>query len=119
MKAVVLLSVLVSIQVQAFTNTAGEKAYLKHCSSCHGVDGKSETDIGRAVKAKNLITGDYKQVKDRDIGVTEEDVFSTIKTGVPGTAMAPFGHLSEADRRAIAQYVMELRQSAIYESQEY
>lgn len=118
MKKTMLLTLFFAVQAQAFFNPTGEKAYLRYCSSCHGVDGKSETDIGRAVNARNLITGEYKQVKDRTVGVTEDDIFNTIKTGVPGTAMSPFGHLSEADRRAIAQYVMELRQAAYFESQD-
>lgn len=87
----------------------GEKLFVANCASCHGNDGKAQTDVGKAVKARNLIGDTFKQIKDKAKGVTEEDVLVTLKTGVPGTGMASFAHLPEADRKAIAKYVLELR----------
>lgn len=87
----------------------GEKLFVTNCASCHGNDGKSQTDVGKAVKARNLITDEFKQVKDKKAGVTESDILGTLKTGVPGTGMTSFAHLPEADRKAIAKYLLTLR----------
>lgn len=111
MKTAILLSVLLAGQVHAADKAAGEKAFATNCASCHGVDGKAQTDVGKALKARNLVADEYKQLKDRKKGVTEEDVFNTLKTGVPGTGMASFAHLPEADRKAIAKYVISLRKA--------
>jgi high-affinity iron transporter len=112
MKFLVLLLSLVTGTAFAAGNPAGEKAFATNCASCHGTDGKAQTDIGKALKARNLVVDEFKQVKDKKKGVTEADLMGTLKTGVPGTGMASFAHLPEADRKAIAKYVVELRKSA-------
>lgn len=109
MKTLLLLGLLVGSVAGAADMAAGEKAFTTNCASCHGADGKAQTDIGKALKARNLVADDYKQVKDKKKGVTEDDVFNTLKTGVPGTGMASFAHLPEADRKALAKYVVQLR----------
>ena len=108
MKLIMILTILVSSSSFADSNS-GEKAFVVNCSSCHGLDGKAQTDIGKALKARNFITDEFKQIKDKKKGLTENDIFETLKTGVPGTGMSSFSHLPEADRKAIAQYVFTLR----------
>lgn len=108
MKFLVLLSALLATNVFA-AGPDGKKLFETNCSSCHGTDGKAQTDVGKAVKARNLIADPFKQVKDAKKGVTEDDILGTLKTGVPGTGMASFAHLPEADRKAIAKYVIELK----------
>lgn len=108
MKFAIIFSLFVS-GVAVAAESPGEKLFVVNCASCHGNDGKSQTDVGKAVKARNLITEEFKQLKDKKKGVTEDDVFNTLKTGVPGTGMASFAHLPEADRKALAKYVVQLR----------
>jgi mono/diheme cytochrome c family protein len=110
MKMIVFLIALATMTTaQAAEPSAGEKLFLTNCSSCHGPDGKAQTDIGKAVKARNLVADTFKQMKNSKKGPTEDDVFNTLKTGVPGTGMASFAHLPEADRKALAKYVISLR----------
>ncbi|MEY4615848.1 MAG: hypothetical protein RJB66_808 [Pseudomonadota bacterium] len=111
MKIFILLGFLVSSFAFASDNAAGEKLFVTNCSMCHGVDGKGQTDTGKALKARNFVTDDFKQVKDKKKGPTEEDIMNTLKTGVPGTGMAPFAHLPESDRKALAKYVLTLRKA--------
>lgn len=108
MKLTIILGLFVS-GIAFAAEVPGEKLFAVNCASCHGNDGKSQTDVGKAIKARDLITQEYKQLKDKKKGVTEEDVFNTLKTGVAGTGMASFAHLPEADRKALAQYVIHLR----------
>jgi len=107
MKFTILLGLLISGMTYASENV-GEKLFIANCTSCHGADGKAQTDVGKAVKARNLISDEFKQAKDKK-KVTEEDILGTLKTGVPGTGMASFAHLPEADRKAIAKYVIALK----------
>lgn len=44
---------------------------------------------------------------------TDDDLFATITRGLPGSAMPPWGHLSESDRRALVQYVKSLAETPI------
>lgn len=109
MKALILSMTFVSSVVWAGDNTVGQKSFLTNCSSCHGVDGKAQTDIGKALKARNFLSDTFKQMKDKAKGPTEADIFETLKTGVPGTGMASFAHLPESERKALAKYVISLR----------
>lgn len=108
MKLFFLLGLMVS-SVGFSAEKPGEKLFVTNCASCHGNDGKAQTDVGKAVKARNLISDEFKQVKDKKKGVTEDDILGTLKTGIPGTGMASFAHLPEADRKAIAKFVISLR----------
>ena len=49
--------------------------FEKHCSSCHGSDGKARTRLGRKSGAKDLTD------KARMAKLTDEDAFNGIKNG--------------------------------------
>ena len=55
-----------------------------HCASCHGSTGRADIEKGKAVKAADL-TSDKVQSK------SDAELFRMISSGVPGTAMPPFG----------------------------
>lgn len=84
----------------------GKQLFATNCATCHGPDGKSQTDIGKSVKARNLVAEPFKK------GEKEADVLNTISKGIEGTGMASFGHLPEADRKALAKFVVSLRPAA-------
>jgi high-affinity iron transporter len=110
MKFTILLGAFLGVTAMAADKPAGDKLFVANCASCHGPDGTSQTDVGKALKARNLVADAYKQIADKKSGkVTKNDVMGTLKTGVPGTGMASFGHLSDKDREAIAEYVVSLR----------
>lgn len=81
----------------------GKQLFATNCATCHGADGKSQTDIGKSIKARNLVADAYKA------GEKEADIFNTITKGLAGTGMAAFGHIPEPDRKALAKYVVSLR----------
>lgn len=83
----------------------GKASYEVNCASCHGDKGLGDGVAAAALepKPRNLVLGTFKQ------GSKPEQVFATLGSGVAGTTMAPFGHLAEEERWAIAYYVLELR----------
>ncbi|HUR57295.1 MAG TPA: cytochrome c [Opitutaceae bacterium] len=52
-----------------------EENYKKHCTKCHGADGKAQTRLGKKSGAKDLSD------KQAQAKMTDEEVFKTIKLG--------------------------------------
>lgn len=75
----------------------GRAVFTSTCVSCHQADGSG-------LIGPNL-TDDHQLH-----GTTRKDVFTTIRNGVPGTAMVPWSaQLAPADVVAVAAYVITLR----------
>ena len=71
------------------------------CYTCHGETGHGDGMAAAALnpKPRDFTSGYWK------FGGAPTQVFHTITIGSPGTGMAPYGHLSVADRYALAAYV--------------
>ena len=80
----------------------GKTAFGKYCASCHGAKGEGDGPAAKALKPppRNLVTQPVKG--------GAPAIFDVLGTGVKGTAMIAFKHLSETDRWAIAYYVASL-----------
>ena len=80
----------------------GKTSFAKYCASCHGAKGEGDGPAAKALRPppRNLVTQPVKG--------GAPAVFEVLGTGVKGTAMIPFKHLSETDRWAIAHYVATL-----------
>ena len=76
------------------------------CQTCHGERGHGDGPAGQALQPPPR---NFQNVADYKQGSTVDDITNTLLTGVPGTPMAAYAHLSEADRRAIAEYVVHLQ----------
>jgi cytochrome c oxidase cbb3-type subunit 3 len=75
----------------------GAKVFAERCASCHGA-------AGNGLIGPNL-TDDYQRH-----GSTRLDIYKTVRGGVPGTAMIPWGdQLAPADLVAAAAFVITLR----------
>lgn len=55
----------------AFAGDDGAKLFSKNCVTCHGKDGKGETDIGEAMQITNL-TDPKVQARLTDDGITKQ-----------------------------------------------
>jgi cytochrome c oxidase cbb3-type subunit I/II len=82
-----------------------------NCWVCHGEHGRGDgessaalsDDFGFPIRPANLTTGQFKS------GADVKDIFRTVTTGLSGTPMPSFGDtVSEADRWALAYYVLSL-----------
>lgn len=83
---------------------SAEENYKKHCSKCHGPDGKAQTRLGKRSGAKDLT--DPKGLAK----LSDEEVFRTIKHGRKdkngNETMDPFGaDLSDLEITALVGYV--------------
>lgn len=83
----------------------GKASFNVNCAACHGEKGDGTGPAAAALnpKPRNFATDPFKQ------GDKLEDVFKTATAGVPSTAMVAFAHIPEAERWALAYWVLELR----------
>lgn len=71
----------------------GAKLYATNCAACHQPNGNGLPPAFPALAGAALVTGD------------QGPLIEVLLKGRPGTAMAPFGHLSNADVAAVATYI--------------
>ena len=83
----------------------GKATYSIYCVSCHGERGAGDGSAAPTLnpRPRNFATDKFKQ------GAGVAQIFATLGTGVPGTAMVKFTNLSEDERWALAWYVLELK----------
>jgi mono/diheme cytochrome c family protein len=93
---------LVSLLLPMIAGAADGKAvFLENCASCHGDDGKADTELGRKHMAQDLT--DPKLAKELTLAKTRK----VILRGVPGTKMKPWkGELKAEEIDAVAEYVL-------------
>ena len=87
---------------------AGKVAYegsAAGCHSCHGLTGEGNGPVAFALKPppRNFTKDPFKG------GETVDQVYATITSGLPGTSMVGYPHLSDDTRRALAYYVLSFR----------
>jgi cbb3-type cytochrome c oxidase subunit III len=77
--------------------------YARHCSSCHGGDGRSRTAKGRQTHARNIADSGWQN------DVSDERIFNSINNG-RGAKMPKFEHkLSESQIDQLVTYVRQLK----------
>ena len=81
----------------------GKKVFSTYCVACHGESGTGDGPAAAALdpKPRDLTTGDFKY------GGTDEALFKFITEGKG--PMPPWDSLSEADRRAVIEYIRRLK----------
>lgn len=91
--------------------------YEKNCAVCHGTtgDGKGKAAYLLQPKPRKFRAGKFRLVTSQNLSPTREDVVRVITNGMPGTPMPSWGQLSEADREALADYVLKLYKEGWYD----
>jgi mono/diheme cytochrome c family protein len=85
----------------ATTAVDAKKIYLENCATCHGEDGKADTELGRKYMAQ-----DFTEPK-LATELTAAKARKIIRRGVPGTKMKPWkGELKSEEIDAVADYVV-------------
>lgn len=106
MKTLLLVSLAGLIGGAAFAADVQDN-WNKHCASCHGKDGKSDTKMGRKVGAK-----DYTDSKVQ-AAMKDEEMFKAIKEGIKDKEgkikMKPAENLADDDIKALVAYVRTLK----------
>jgi mono/diheme cytochrome c family protein len=88
----------------------GRTLYEKQCAACHGPEGRGDGEAAYLLfpKPRDLRAARYRLVSTWEGVATADDLLATITRGIPGSAMPSWGHLPEADRRALVAYVLSL-----------
>ncbi len=97
---------------------AGKQAYMDNCARCHGPAGAGDgRDSARMFpRPRKLSEGVFKfRTTASGTPPTDEDLFTTLSNGLPGSRMPDFQRLPEETRRQLVQYVKSL--SAAFKEQ--
>ena len=90
---------------------AGKDAFEANCARCHGPTGAGDGPDAKRMfpKPRKLSEGIFK-FRSTASGTppTDEDLFHTISTGLPGSRMPDFQRLSEETRMNLVSYVKSL-----------
>jgi cytochrome c oxidase subunit 2 len=70
----------------------GEKVFASNCAACHQASGMGVPGTFPALAGSKVVTG------------PKEEQINVVLNGRPGTAMAPFKHLSDADIAGVVTY---------------
>lgn len=89
----------------------GEALYAQHCLACHGAkgDGKGIAASFLFPKPRDFRAGRFRLVSTSNNIPTLADLDQVLVRGMPGSAMLSWAHLSEADRKLIAEHVIKFR----------
>jgi mono/diheme cytochrome c family protein len=91
----------------------GSRLFRRNCQHCHGLngDGRGPTGEWTNPHPRDFRNGVFKFVSTKGTSArkaTRADLYRTISTGIPTTAMPSFDTLSEADRERLVDYVQYL-----------
>jgi len=82
--------------------------WSKHCSSCHGADGKGATTMGKKLKIKDLTDAAFQA------SFTDADAFKAVREGIKSetgkTKMKPIEGLADDEVHALVAFVRSLKQ---------
>lgn len=89
----------------------GTALYAQHCAACHGAkgDGKGLAATFLFPKPRDFRAGRFRLISTSNGVPTVADLNQVLVRGMPGSAMVPWAHLSEADRKLLAEHIVKLR----------
>lgn len=92
----------------------GKDLYTNYCGQCHGDKGEGDGPAARFLfpKPRNFTENLFRIVSTDNRVPTDQDLMQVITNGMPGSAMFPFGNLSEGDRKELVAYVRHLTRNA-------
>src|SRR6266481_4617559 len=63
----VVCAVMFAFSTWTFAADSGADVYKSKCASCHGVEGKGDTAVGKAMKVKDLASDEVQKQSDADL----------------------------------------------------
>jgi len=85
----------------------GAELYSRQCATCHGATGLGDGPASYLLwpKPRNFVRGTFRVLSTDNGNPSDEDLLQTLRRGMPGSAMPPWGHLSDADLQALVDTV--------------
>ena len=89
----------------------GPARYRQHCAACHGDQGDGNGLAARFLypKPRNFRDGRFRLVTTSNSVPSDDDLDRVLTRGLPGSAMFPFGHLTQEERQASDQRGQDVR----------
>lgn len=84
----------------ARTQDTGEKTYQAKCASCHGADGKGQSAVGKALKARDFCSPEVKNESDAEL----TEIIHKGKNKMPAFDKK----LSDAEVKNVVAYIRSL-----------
>lgn len=100
--------VLFVVSNAAFAAEAGQRPFNAKCASCHGKDGKGQTEMGQKRHAKDL-TDPKVQAALKDADIVKDITDGIEETPEHGKMPAYKDKLSDDEVKAVAAYVRTLK----------
>ncbi len=102
----------------ATVESPGRQLYLRHCAACHGDngDGRGVAAAFLFPKPRDFRSGRFRLVSTRGGVPTRQDLDNVLKRGMPGSAMPPWYFLSDEQRSALIDEVMQFLREGLRES---
>jgi mono/diheme cytochrome c family protein len=94
----------------ARSSCAAPEIFSKQCAVCHGDKGDGQGKFAYLMdpRPRDLLAGKFKITTTENLIPSDADLLRTLRRGMPGSAMPPWGHLPEADLQALVAYVRSL-----------
>lgn len=86
----------------------GKVLYAAQCASCHGAQGHGDGPLAASLKPPPVAFSDRDRAQNRSVFA----LYQIISSGVEGTGMPAFAHLSDDDRWALAYFSSTLSYTA-------
>ena len=88
----------------------GKEVFGKYCATCHGDTGDGAGEFAHLMnpRPRNLQEGKFRLATTENQIPSDDDLLSTITSGMPGSSMPPWEFLPLADRQALVRYVRQL-----------
>lgn len=85
----------------------GSALYRQHCAGCHGDRGDGQGQAARFLypRPRNFRGDRFRFVTTTNFVPSDADLDRVLTHGLPGSAMFPFGHLSQEERKALVDVV--------------
>jgi DMSO reductase family type II enzyme heme b subunit len=101
---------------------AGQASYLKHCSQCHGLEGKGNGPAAEFMNPRpRVFAGNsaykFRTTSDQSLP-TDWDLFDAISKGFPGSSMPGFAALPVQERWNLVAYIKSLNKDFTDEEEE-
>jgi cytochrome c oxidase cbb3-type subunit 2 len=108
LKLLAFLIILVSMPAAALSDERGKTIYDQWCAQCHGYKGDGKGYAAEVVfpRPRDFTKGTYKfHSTPSGEPPVDEDIMRSIRNGNPGTSMPAWNRFSEADLKALVDYL--------------